>query len=843
MHRSYFEDTPGNRSTQVARPRDSSVFTSSRVFENPKGLNPQSPVASSAASSVFGGEQRLRRRAALRRRATSSSATSRMTDNDSNCAPSSTPGCSSTPNVEEFFVPIDDEIQDEEMEQEPHIDSNQELGGDGDADDHPFKRARKSEVWNDMERPIKINGEWKTQCKHCKSRYTVSKSGTTSHIKRHLSNCAQRKLKLKQQSMINFLPSDSSAGKPNSGGVSALHNGKLDMLSMREEIANWIVMHEKPFSVVEEEGFNMMLKRGIPQWTSVSRHTIKTDAFKVYEAEKKKLKALLKDVDRISLTTDLWRARPQRIEYMVLTGHFIDRDWKLQKRVLTFVHIPPPRKGKDIANCIFKCLKEWDIENKEVFSRLALEDNDYVYCPSSDDWQKIEKLLDILKVFYDTTNVISGSEYPTSNFFLSEVFYIKEMLDKNYCSPDPFVKDMVKNMKERFDKYWGECNLLMAIGGVLDPRLKMKVVEITFPHMFPSNLVRENINKVKDTLYELYDEYKALYPPLEEHHGESRSGAPLVVQGGSLPGMSRVLQVVRSGIRVEPRKSELDVYLEECTTTDEGHRFDALNWWKERASKFVVLSRLAADVLAIPITTVASEATFSAGSRVIDPYRSSLLPETVQMLICTGDWCRSTFGIKRKNKKAVTVKLIKNPKQKSLYQTLAKAVGQDLHVSTAESAQVVHAQYKHLGKKVPSTTPFKKMFNTSEKGLLATPNNKGIVTQEPSLNVSIAALKNNVNAALVHGKGKGKLLVASPLLEYDPSSDDDGNATPLVSPFAEHLEADKAPGKIPRSDLSSPGPLKVFSTKEPVDPSQYMPLNCGVDQFLLLEMRFLMLLP
>ena len=33
----------------------------------------------------------------------------------------------------------------------------------------------------------------------------------------------------------------------------------------------------------------------------------------------------------------------------------------------------------------------------------------------------------------------------------------------------------------------------------------------------------------------------------------------------------------------------------------EGHRFDALNWWKERASKFVVLSRLTADVLAIPI--------------------------------------------------------------------------------------------------------------------------------------------------------------------------------------------------------------------------------------------------
>jgi hypothetical protein len=52
---------------------------------------------------------------------------------------------------------------------------------------------------------------------------------------------------------------------------------------------------------------------------------------------------------------------------MVLTGHFIDVDWVLQKRILSFVHVPPPRCGVDIADAIFKCLKEWGIENK-IFS-------------------------------------------------------------------------------------------------------------------------------------------------------------------------------------------------------------------------------------------------------------------------------------------------------------------------------------------------------------------------------------------------------------------------------------------------------------------------------------------
>lgn len=87
----------------------------------------------------------------------------------------------------------------------------------------------------------------------------------------------------------------------------------------------------------------------------------------VYEAEKSTLKGLLKKVSKISLTTDLWKSQNQKIEYMVITGHFIDANWNLQKRVLNFIHLPPPRRGVDIADGIYTRLKDWDIENK-IFS-------------------------------------------------------------------------------------------------------------------------------------------------------------------------------------------------------------------------------------------------------------------------------------------------------------------------------------------------------------------------------------------------------------------------------------------------------------------------------------------
>ncbi|KAK3000371.1 hypothetical protein RJ639_020276 [Escallonia herrerae] len=62
---------------------------------------------------------------------------------------------------------------------------------------------------------------------------------------------------------------------------------------------------------------------------------------------------------------------------------------------------------------------------------------------------------------------------------------------------------------------------------------------------------------------------------------------------------------------------------------------------------------MAVDILSIPITTVASEAAFSTGGRVIDPYRASLSTKTVEVLICGGDWILSLYGVKERTTEEV----------------------------------------------------------------------------------------------------------------------------------------------------------------------------------------------
>ena len=93
------------------------------------------------------------------------------------------------------------------------------------------------------------------------------------------------------------------------------------------------------------------------------------------------------------------------------------------------------------------------IKFRKVLTIHALHDHNYDCFLNDDEWEKIEKLLQVLKVFKDTTNIISGSKYPTSNLFLSEVHRIKVLLDKKFESHDDFVMTMVQNMKQMFDKY------------------------------------------------------------------------------------------------------------------------------------------------------------------------------------------------------------------------------------------------------------------------------------------------------------------------------------------------------------------------------------------------------
>lgn len=55
---------------------------------------------------------------------------------------------------------------------------------------------------------------------------------------------------------------------------------------------------------------------------------------------------------------------------------------------------------------------------------------------------------------------------------------------------------------------------------------------------------------------------------------------------------------------------------------------------------------MARDILSTPVTTVASESTFSAGSRVIDKKRASMRVDTEDVSLCAGDRIKEAYGVR-----------------------------------------------------------------------------------------------------------------------------------------------------------------------------------------------------
>jgi len=195
------------------------------------------------------------------------------------------------------------------------------------------------------------------------------------------------------------------------------------------------------------------------------------------------------------------------------------------------------------------------------------------------------------------------------------------------------------NMMLKFEKYWGRevnHNFLLYVVNVLDPCLKLKYVKFCFGDLYDYDKAQLLTNKVKDTLVSLYEFYLKIDEVVDNnrHKQDVNTINDMEVDVNTLARFKRHLLEVDS---VE-NKNEVERYLIEGCEDHNDDKLDILGWWKSNALKYKTLSKVAQHVLAISISTVAFESAFSTGGRVLDQFRSSPSPATVQALICCQNW-------------------------------------------------------------------------------------------------------------------------------------------------------------------------------------------------------------
>ncbi|KAL5550700.1 hypothetical protein UlMin_000876 [Ulmus minor] len=610
------------------------------------------------------------------------------------------------------------------------------------------KKTLKSKVWNFFDiLPLGADQKLKSQCKKCGVQYMASSKYGTSNMRRHIKVCKRNDTWDIGQMMISRDTNSLSLGSI-----------QFDSNKFHELVMACIVMHDLPFQFVEWAGIRAIHQYLYPDVDTLTRNTAKADVLKAYQREKLKIKAMFEEVSvRVSLTSDLWSSCISD-GYMCLTAHFIDKEWRLQKRILNFCFMPPPHTGVALSEKIFDLLCGWKIEGKlfsltldnassndvsvealgsqlqlkgllpcngvffhlrccchilnlvvqdglkhidraiekiresvkyvkgshsqvrkqkfldcvklvsvgvkkglhqdiltrwnstylmldsallyrRAFEHLALSDSNYKSCPSAEEWDKVEKVWRFLQVFYDATLVFSGTKYPTANLFFPSISQCYLTLKMALEGTDEYLRFMASMMWVKFQKYWADFSVILAIACILDPRYKMTFVELCYKKAHGEDSLE--ILLVRNKLYSLFDEYKSKssYPTTTSISSRANKATSHLesMEVESKLDLFKEFGDITSEEFSYAHKSQLELYLDEPKMS-RNVNFDVLTFWKSHQYRYPELAAMARDVLSIPVSTVVSEAAFSVGGRVLDQYRSSLKPENVEAIICTRDW-------------------------------------------------------------------------------------------------------------------------------------------------------------------------------------------------------------
>ncbi|XP_042386896.1 zinc finger BED domain-containing protein RICESLEEPER 2-like [Zingiber officinale] len=606
------------------------------------------------------------------------------------------------------------------------------------------KRKCRSIAWDHFEKKL-IGGKWKAICNDCKKTLGGDTKNGTKHLLDHMKICLHKKQKTIQQSLLQPAKSND--------GIMQLGTYHFNQDQARTELANMIILHEYPLSMVDHVGFRRYSHALQPIFKVVSRNTIKTDIMKIFEYERNKtMKLLDSNVSRIALTTEMWTASNQQRGFMAIASHFIDVSWKLQSRLVRFIYVPCPHTAEVLANALVDCLLDWNLDRKlstltvdncttndamielildklppsslilegklfhmrccahilnlvvrdglelisdsietirysvafwtatpkrdekfietarqlkvpstkkleldcktrwnstylmlntaleyeAVFARLKQRETLYKRVPTQEDWSKVREISSKLEMFFDATELFSGTKYPTINLFFSTICDIKLAIGDWLLSDDNVVKTMATNMKVKFEKYWDVMNCLLAIGSILDLRYKMKTVQFYYPLVY-GDMSSYEIEKLKKKLCDMVEEYekKSKQSQKVKNSQSSSSLRPPLPKRGTYA--DKFEMFMDSNNSTEHEKSDLDYYLEE-SLLPRTSEFDILCWWKTNGIKYPILHDIAKDVLAIPVTTVASESTFSTSGRILNAHRSRLHSKTIEALMCARDW-------------------------------------------------------------------------------------------------------------------------------------------------------------------------------------------------------------
>ncbi|XP_058210257.1 zinc finger BED domain-containing protein RICESLEEPER 1-like [Rhododendron vialii] len=268
--------------------------------------------------------------------------------------------------------------------------------------------------------------------------------------------------------------------------------------------------------------------------------------------------------------------------------------------------------------------------------------SDFYDVPSADEWEKVKCICKLVESAEAIARSIFDTKYPTANIFLFNLEELRAILFQESISSDSFTSKVAKKMLQTLDKYLEDMFFVLSIASVMDPRHKMRYID----YLSSKREVHDGKSRsalVLDAISSLYIDYVNQDFEKEKSVSDSTSSdseeelTRSTERGGSKNSnwLEEYNQFTESNNK--PPKSDLDRYLEEPVlswTQD----FNVLKWWRAESPKYPILSKMARDFLAIPMSVATSDEAFSTTPREVETRIMASGPALRNALMCTRTW-------------------------------------------------------------------------------------------------------------------------------------------------------------------------------------------------------------
>ncbi|GJT46355.1 hypothetical protein Tco_0955070 [Tanacetum coccineum] len=197
--------------------------------------------------------------------------------------------------------------------------------------------TRKGDVWSNYDMCIMIDGVEKARCKKCMKFYNPA-SNTT--LRTHKNGCNA------------VSQNDTSQGTIGADGQVFI----FDNDAVRLDFTKFVIQQALPFNHFDNVKLTEIIKRRLqPRYQHVSRTTLRSDAFKLWETAKKDIIDGFRDYKYgVSITTDTWTApHGTANSYLAVTAHWFNPEsWLLMKRTIAFKLFGYPHTGSNLRKIL-----------------------------------------------------------------------------------------------------------------------------------------------------------------------------------------------------------------------------------------------------------------------------------------------------------------------------------------------------------------------------------------------------------------------------------------------------------------------------------------------------------